>query len=59
MIASLEDFNPIYETYHKLNDSTRDIQSFLNQAIQFVNRYNENYHRNKKTNHKRNCSVRC
>lgn len=34
-IAVLGDFNPIYETHHRLNDSIRDVQSFLNRTIQF------------------------
>lgn len=34
-IAILGDFNPIYETHHRLNDSLRDVQNFLNQTIQF------------------------
>lgn len=34
-IAILGDFNPIYETHHKLNESIRDIQSFLGKEIQF------------------------
>lgn len=34
-IAILGDFNPIYETHHRLNDSTRDVQSILNKEIQF------------------------
>lgn len=34
-IAILGDFNPIYSTHHFLNDSTRQIQKFLNREIQF------------------------
>ena len=34
-IAILGDFNPIYETHHKLNESTRDLQDFLQRKIQF------------------------
>lgn len=34
-IAILGDFNPIYETHHKLNESIRDIQKFLGKEIQF------------------------
>jgi len=34
-IAILGDFNPIYETHHKLNESTRDVQKFLRTEIQF------------------------
>jgi len=34
-IAILGDFNPIYETHHRLNDSIRDVQNFLNKKIQF------------------------
>jgi len=34
-IAILGDFNPIYETHHRLNDSTRDVQSILKKEIQF------------------------
>lgn len=34
-IAILGDFNPIYITHHALNDSTRQIQKFLQKEIQF------------------------
>jgi len=34
-IAILGDFNPVYETHHKLNESVKDIQKFLNMDIQF------------------------
>lgn len=34
-IAILGDFNPIYETHHRLNESIRDVQNFLNRTIQF------------------------
>ena len=34
-IAILGDFNPVFQTLHKLNDSTRDIQKFLDREIQF------------------------
>lgn len=34
-IAILGDFNPIFQTLHRLNDSTRAIQKHLNQEIQF------------------------
>ncbi|NMM47820.1 glutamine amidotransferase-related protein [Marinigracilibium pacificum] len=34
-IAILGDFNPVFQTLHKLNDSTRDIQKYLKTEIQF------------------------
>jgi len=34
-IAILGDFNPAFETLHKLNDSVRDIQKKFDEAIQF------------------------
>lgn len=34
-IAILGDFNPVHATLHALNDSTRQVQHFLNQEIQF------------------------
>ena len=34
-IAILGDFNPVYETHHKLNESTRDLQEYLQKKIQF------------------------
>ena len=34
-IAILGDFNPIYETHLKLNESTRDLQDFLQRKIRF------------------------
>lgn len=34
-IAILGDFNPAYATHHALNDSTRHLQTYLNEEIQF------------------------
>ncbi|OPC35495.1 hypothetical protein BAX97_09680 [Elizabethkingia meningoseptica] len=34
-IAVLGDFNPAHDTHHRLNDSIRDVQKFLDKEIQF------------------------